>query len=293
MTDLEVSIAHVTIEVRRPERWRQFLTALTRAPDTLRVEWDEAIHTRRHALRITQGRRNDLKLLGLAYSSRAHLAATLARLTAAAIPWERVTPPAGTLEAVHCLDPAGNALELLVFDGPAPVDPAWPVGHIALAHRDHTALETFYSTILGLRLNEQIQSAAGPIDLHASFLGSARRHHSVAILDLPSTRRLHHVFFGARDVDTVAATYEQAKAGRISISMHLGQHSLPDGTTSFYAASPSGIDVEIGAGGNILDGRAIDSPLRGDSTSAWGHQVSMRARMRVMRALALQRFGLA
>jgi hypothetical protein len=28
----------------------------------------------------------------------------------------------------------------------------------------------------------------------------------------------------------------------------LGQHPLPDGTTSFYAAARSGFDIEIGAG---------------------------------------------
>lgn len=298
MSDLEVSIAHVTIEVRHPERWRQFVANLTDTPDCMRIEWETDDATSRHALRITRGRSNDLKLLGLAYPDTASLDATLARLTKTAIPWERIQPQAGVVDAVHCVDPAGNALELLVYDGVAATtttttDPRWRVGHVALAHRDQQALEHFYSAILGLRLNEQIRSAAGPLDLHASFLGSAHRHHSVAILDLPSTRRLHHICFAAREVPAVEASYERAMAAKIPMSMHLGRHSLPDGTTSFYAASPSGFDIEIGAGGNVLDGRVIEAPLRGDSTSAWGHEVSMRARMRVVRALALQRLGLA
>jgi hypothetical protein len=285
MSDSGISIAHVTIEVRRPDRWRKFVANLA---DSMRIEWDDDAHQARHALRIKQGRRDDLEQLGLAYPNAAALDAALSRLTQAKIPWERVHS-----QAVDCVDPAGNQLELVVFDGPAPADTRWLVGHVALTHRDQPALERFYSTILGLRLNEQLRSTAGPIDLHGSFLGSAHRHHSIAILDLPSTRRLHHICFGAKEVSTDKATYERAVAAKIPMSMHLGRHSLPDGTTSFYAASPSGFDIEIGAGGNVLDGRAIDAPLQGDLTSAWGHEVTTRARMRVVRALALQRLGFA
>jgi catechol-2,3-dioxygenase len=285
MSDSGISIAHVTIQVRRPDRWKKFIANLA---DSMRIEWDDDTHQARHALRITQGRSDDLEQLGLAYPTGASLEAAVARLTQADIPWERVDS-----QTVRCVDPAGNQLELVVFDGPAPTDARWLVGHVALTHRDQPALEHFYSAILGLRLNEQLRSTSGPIDLHGSFLGSAHRHHSIAILDLPSTRRLHHICFGAKEISTVKATYERAVAAKVPMSMHLGRHSLPDGTTSFYAASPSGFDIEIGAGGNILDGRAIDAPLQGDLTSAWGHEVTTRARMRVVRALALQRLGLA
>jgi hypothetical protein len=283
MSDSGISIAHVTIEVRRPARWKKFIANL--GDSSMRIDWDG--NEQRHALRITEGRRDDLKQLGLAYPTPAALDAAVTRLTQAGIPWERVQP-----QADHCVDPACNHLELVVYDCPAPTDARWLVGHVALTHRDQPALEHFYSTILGLRLNERLRSTAGPIDLHGSFLGSAHRHHSIAILNLPSTRRLHHICFAAREVSTVKATYERAIAAKVPMSMHVGRHSLPDGTTSFYAASPSGFDIEIGAGGNVLDGRPIDAPLQGDLTSAWGHEVTTRARMRVVRALALQRLGL-
>lgn len=288
MSNSEVSIAYVTIEVRRPARWKKFIANL--GDNTMRIDWDAP--TQRHALRITEGRRDDLTQLGLAYPSTASLEATLARLTEASIPWERTQPGPGLLDAVRCVDPAGNDLELVVFDGPATPDARWRIGHVALTHRDQPALEYFYSAILGLRLNERLHSTDGPLEIHGSFLGSARHHHSIAILDLPSTRRLHHICFGAREVATVEDTYERARAAKVPMSMHLGRHSLPDGTTSFYAASPSGFDIEIGAGGNVLDGRPIDAPLLGDLKSAWGHEVTTRARMRVVRALALQRLGL-
>jgi catechol 2,3-dioxygenase-like lactoylglutathione lyase family enzyme len=273
----DIAIAHVTIEVRRPARFRAVLAELTGSPAPPSM------------LRVTHGRSNDLALLGLAFPSEDRLMATAARLTAAGVLWERVPGPTLT---IHCVDPARNRLELAVVDDTAAAPPAWPVGHVALTHRDHAALEHFYNDVIGLRLNEQIRAAAGPIELHGSFLGSAHRHHTIAVLNLPSRRRLHHVFLAAPTIGEVELGYAAALAARVPMSMELGQHSQPDGTTSFYASSPCGFDVEIGAGGNVLDGRDITAPLRGDSTSSWGHTVTMRARLRVARALALQRLGL-
>jgi catechol 2,3-dioxygenase-like lactoylglutathione lyase family enzyme len=281
MTEHDVAIAHVTLEVRRPDRWRRFLADLT--DGQARVVWDDS--TRGHALRLREGRADDLVLLGLAYPDEDRLAAVTRNLTAAGVLWEQV--PGG----IRCVDPAGTPLELLVNDDTTP-ERGWPLGHVALTHRDQPALAAFYSDVLGLRCNEVIEKPAGPIELRASFLGGARRHHTVAVMNVPSRRRLHHVCFAARDVATVEVTWQQALAARVPISMELGQHALPDGTTSFYAASPSGIDVEIGAGGNVLDG-VTPAPLHGTETSSWGHAMRLRAKLRVAGALALQRLGLA
>jgi catechol 2,3-dioxygenase-like lactoylglutathione lyase family enzyme len=280
MNEHDVAIAHVTLEVRRPDRWRRFLADLT--GEKARVVWDDA--PRRHALRLREGRADDLVLLGLAYPDEERLAAVARNLTAAGIAWEH---RAG---AIRCVDPAGTPLELLVTDDAAS-DDGWPLGHVALTHREQPALAAFYSEVLGLRCNEVIDKPVGPLQLRASFLGGTRRHHTIAVMNVPSRRRLHHVCFGARDVATVEATWQQALAAGVPISMELGQHALPDGTTSFYAASPSGIDVEIGAGGNVLP-CAVDAPLHGTETSSWGHALRLRARLRVAGALAMQRLGL-
>jgi catechol 2,3-dioxygenase-like lactoylglutathione lyase family enzyme len=280
MTEHDVAIAHVTLEVRRPDRWRRFLADLT--GDQARVVWDD--RPRRHALRMREGRADDLVLLGLAYPDEDRVAAVTGKLAAAGVPWERVGG------AIRCVDPAGTPVELLVNDDAGP-DAGWPLGHVALTHRHQPALAAFYSEVLGLRCNEVIAKPAGPIQLRASFLGGARRHHTVAVMNVPSRRRLHHVCFGARDTATVEATWQRALEQRVPISMELGQHALPDGTTSFYAASPSGIDVEIGAGGNVL-GERIAAPLQGTETSSWGHALRLRAKLRVAGALALERLGL-
>jgi hypothetical protein len=65
----------------------------------------------------------------------------------------------------------------------------------------------------------------------------------------------------------------------------LGQHPLPDGTTSFYAAAPSGFDIEIGAGAAAF--LAPQEPAPSSVISLWGHRPSLRAPLRIVRALAL------
>ena len=72
--------------------------------------------------------------------------------------------------------------------------------------------------------------------------------------------------------------------------MELGQHPMPDGTVSFYTASPSGFDIELGAGGNLMGPALRELPVQGSETSSWGHDLSMRARLRVAWALATQPF---
>jgi catechol 2,3-dioxygenase-like lactoylglutathione lyase family enzyme len=275
----DIAIAHLTIEVRRPARWRTLLDTLTR--DNGRVTWtDEDL---RGSLRIRQGSADDVVLLGLAFPTEAALSATLDRCTAAGVAWEEVAPPTNALRAVRCMDPAGTPLELLVL---APgSDPRWPIGHVALAYSDPALLEQFYADVVGMRCNERLATKAGPLELRGSFMGSARYHHALAIVNVPGKRRLNHVMFSAPDVMHVVESWHRAREAGVRFTMDLGRHPLPDGTVSFYATSPSGFDVEIGAGGDLLDGRALAEVPQATTSSSWGHEVSLRARLRVATAM--------
>jgi catechol 2,3-dioxygenase-like lactoylglutathione lyase family enzyme len=289
-TPCEVSIAHVTVEVSKPDRLRSWLVAL--AGDEPRVTFDDV--PRRGALRVVAGSKDDLALLGLAFPDELALDAVLRRLNQSGLAWQETDAPQGWTRAVHTEDPAGTPLELLVRDRHCPTsDGGWPLGHVALAHPRVSDLERFYSETIGLRCNERLATRTGPLSLQGSFLGSARHHHTLAILNVPSFRRLHHVFFGAPDVGVVAERWFRARAAGIQMSLDLGRHPLPDGTTSFYAASPCGFDVEIGSGGNLLDGSDLGEPLTGKLASSWGHEASVRAQLRVVAALIAQRLGMA
>lgn len=284
-----VSIAHVTIEVRKPDRMRSWLVAL--AGDDPRVTFDDV--PRRGAMRVVAGAKDDLTLLGLALPDGHALDAVLGRLKNTGIAWEEIDPPPGWSRAVRTEDPAGTPLELLVHDRHGPADHGgWSIGHVALAHPKVSELERFYTETIGLRCNERLATRVGPLSLQGSFLGSTRQHHSIAVLNVPSFHRLHHVFFGAPDIGVVAERWFRARAAGIHMSLDLGRHALPDGTTSFYATSPCGFDVEIGSGGNILDEGDVGGRSTGNLTSSWGHAVSGRARLRFVGALIAQRLGM-
>jgi hypothetical protein len=281
----EVSIAHVTVEISRPDRWRSWLETV--AGENARVVFDGA--EARGALRVIAGSKDDIVLLGLEFPSDDALEAALVRLAAIEIAWHEAEPPHGWTRAVRTTDPAGTALELLVPDPAVAGDHRWPLGHVAFTHPEVAELERFYADVIGLRCNERLAARVGPIALQGTFLGSARHHHALAVLDLPSFRRLHHVFFRAPDVGVVTEHWFRARGAGVHMSMDLGRHSLPDGTTSFYAASPAGFDLEIGSGGGLLEGSDIDGPSTGSTPSSWGHAISVRARLRVAAALIAKR----
>ncbi len=285
-----VEIAHVTVAVRRPEKWRQFLDVVT--DGQARVDWADApapTGPRRQALRLQSGPSDDIVCLGLGWRSEPGFDAMLARLARRGLAPRHAERP-GALRAATCTDPAGHALELLLLDPHEAADASWPIGHVALSHQDPEMLSAFYADTIGFRLNETLLTKLGPIELRGGFLGSARWHHSLAVLNVPGRRRLDHVMFGADSVAEVARMNDRTQHAGVPFSLELGQHPMPDGTVSFYAASPSGWDVEIGAGAPVF--AAADAPGESDTPSIWGHRPTLRKRLRIVGALALDKVGL-
>jgi biphenyl-2,3-diol 1,2-dioxygenase len=280
----QVAIAYVAVAVRRPDRWRTFLDAVTGG--MARVDWHDP--RRGRALRIIEGRPDDLVALGLTWRNDADYRRALARIAAAGATLEAIEVE-GALRGMRCADPAGNVLDLLLSEVAEPDDGSWPIGHIALASPEPEKLVAFYEGAVGLQLNERMRGRVGPLDLRGGFLGSPARHHCLAVLNVPGRRRLHHIEFEAPEVADVAAMRARARAARVPISLELGRHALPDGTVSFYAHTPSGFEIEVGAGmGEGVEGPAPEGPM----PSVWGHELTLPARLRVMGALALQRVGL-
>src|SRR5690606_17120633 len=117
-----------------------------------------------------------------------------------------------------------------------------------------------------------------------------RRHHSLALLELPLRRRLHHFMLQVPDLHDVGRAYERALRHKVPMSLGLGQHPAPDGTFSFYGATPSGFDFEIGAGSREIEPdawRIQHTAL----TSAWGHRPTWRARLRMASGLVRHRLA--
>ena len=106
---------------------------------------------------------------------------------------------------------------------------------------------------IGLRRQRAAGPRSGPIQVRGTFLHCNRRHHSMALFDLPLRKRLHHFMLQAARLADIGMAFERAQRTRVPLSLELGQHPDPDGTFSFYGRTPSGFDFEIGAGTQEID----------------------------------------
>jgi len=291
-------LGHLVFAVRKPTAWMRFCeTMLGLPPPAVNSDgsrgWqvdDDA----RQRLIVTEGRADDLAALGLECESDEALERALDRLDRAGIetkPANDVLRHGRRVRRLHlAVDPAGNSVELYVGPEAAPepfVSAAFPggfatgpgLGHAVLVSRDLAAMERFYVGVLGFRVTERLATSLGPIALNGTFLHCNRRHHSLALFDLPLRKRLHHFMLQAHRFADVGAAFERAQR-EVPLSLDIGQHPDPDGTFSFYGATPSGFDFEIGAGSKeIVPERWRVRTMEGKST--WGHKPSLRLKVRM------------
>lgn len=142
------------------------------------------------------------------------------------------------------------------------------VGHVALDSRSREESEAFYGQHLGLRLSDRIVADLKVMTVDIAFLRANARHHSLA-LGGPLGRRAHHLMLQMNDLEDVGRTFDRAwRAGRVVTT--LGCHSN-DRMTGFYMSTPSGLQIEVGAGGVAVDEDAWH-PITHDRIAVWGHQ---------------------
>ena len=258
-----MKLAHVALELRRPGAWDDFLAVL--------LDPAARASAARH-VRVQPGRADDLVAIGLELSdeeSRAELAARLQRAGVQAAQAEG---------ALVLRDPAGTRIEAAVATGDAPcADTGF--GHVVLASRDLPAMERFYVGALGFAVSERLAARVGPLEVRGVFLHCNRRHHSIALLDLPQRRRLNHLMLEAQSLRDVVRAYDRARTRRLPFSLDLGEHPDPDGTLSFYTRAPAGFDLEIGAGGKEIE-PAGWRELAQSATSSWGHRPTLALKLR-------------
>ncbi len=303
-----LSLGYLRFAVRHPDRWTAFMHAMFGAPAPLRND-DGSLGWRldgaSQRLVVTRGDEDDLAALGLDAGDDATLDRLLERLRGAGH-----APRAGTaaecaarrVARLHVVaDPEGNAVEL--YTGLAPAHEAYAssafahgfhtrdgFGHAVLVTHDVPAMEAFYVGTLGFGVTERLATRVGPIEMRGTFLHCNRRHHSIALFDLPVRTRIHHFMVQAQAMHEVGLAFERARRARVPLSLTLGQHPDPDGTFSFYGTTPSGFDFEIGAGSGEIDPAAWQA-VRTDVTSAWGHAPQLRLRLKMAAGLLASRLG--
>jgi 2,3-dihydroxybiphenyl 1,2-dioxygenase len=297
-----LSLGYLNFEVSDLAAWRSFATEMLGLPAPLEHA-DKSLgfrtDDRLQRLIVTPGKADDLVGIGLECKDDEtldRLAAALAHAGYAAEPCE----VAGATRAVRSVDPSGLIVELVVGAARAATpfsSAAFPggfvtgdhgLGHAVLAYRDLAAMRRYYVDTLGFGVSDRLEQRVGPVAIQGLFLHCNPRHHSIAILDAPLPRRCHHFMLQAAELASVGRAYERAQKLGVPLSLTLGQHPDPDPTLSFYAATPSGFDFEIGAGGGTVHeawtaGRVQASP--------WGHKPTFRLKWQTMRALVRYRFA--
>lgn len=294
----DMTLGYLVFEVSRPTAWRDF--ALAHLGCQVADGGGEAcalrIDGKGYRLLLRQGKADDLAVLGWAMRDAQALAVLADRLQAAGIAVEPFS--AGDLAArqvsagLRFRDPLGLVNEAVVGqpDAAAPfVSAAIPggfvtdefgLGHAVLATGQKAAeMEDFYMRAVGLRLTERIDAKIGPIKVAGAFLHCNQRHHSLALIAVPSRKRLLHFMLQAARLRDVGMALEKARYAGIRPSLDLGQHPDPDGTISFYAPTPSGFDFEIGAGSGVIDPATHQTEVK-RVTSDWGHKPSLRMQLR-------------
>jgi biphenyl-2,3-diol 1,2-dioxygenase len=145
------------------------------------------------------------------------------------------------------------------------------LGHIVLAHPDIDAMRSFYTDALGFSLSDIIRMEVAPdfgVDLE--FFHCNRRHHTLALVPVPAAKRLHHFMLETESLDDVGFALDRATATGAGITQTLGRHTN-DHMVSFYAATPSGFQVEYGWGAREVD--ASWRVVRHQKISIWGHKM--------------------
>lgn len=305
-----MKLAYLVLDVRRPAAWTSFCRNLLGLPDG-NANPDGSVGYRlgsaAQGLIVRPGTRDDVAALGFELESAQVVAELRARLEAAGV---RATTGNGPLLAARRVgsllsfdDPEGNRLEAVThcarastpfassFFGGAFGNDATGFGHAVLVARNLDEMARFYVEALGFRVSERLATRVGPIDVRGVFLHCNRRHHSLALMTLPSRKKLHHFMLEAGSAIEVARAHDRARALRIPASLGLGQHPDPDGTFSFYGRTPSGFDFEIGAGGKEIE-PARWQERASATTSSWGHKPTLGLQLRAARDLVASRMGL-
>jgi 2,3-dihydroxybiphenyl 1,2-dioxygenase len=292
------------------DKWRKFnadvlgLPVVENSDGSLGLQLDDAARQR---LMIAPADRDDVAAIGLECADDLALDQLQSRLQNAQIAVAAGIADLAMARSARRLivfaDPAGTQLE--AFVDPAPAAHAFAsnffpngfhadqsgFGHVVLAVPDLAAAEKFYCGLLGFAVTERLKVKLGPADVGGIFLHCNRRHHSLALFSVPTRKRLHHFMLQAHDIGDVGRAYERFKRHRVPFSLELGQHPAPDNTMSFYAATPSGFDIEIGAAGDEIDpvGWQERQLLQ---VSTWGHKPTLRAKLGMMSAMVANRLGL-
>lgn len=289
-----INLGYVVVESRKLPEWRRFgrdglgLHVDTVAGNALAFRIDA--HQRR--LIVRDGPAEDVVAVGWQLQNEPSLRLLLSRLNAARI----------DVREVAGAEAADRGVErLFAFDGPKrlrfelftqpllaerPLDMKasgfvtgeMGLGHFAMTTREPEAALGFFQQLFDARLSDTIEDKLNGVTLELSFLRLNERHHSVALAATRGTRMnplrtaIHHLNLQAKSLDDVTEAYRRMRGMGYAIASAIGQHPN-DREVSFYVASPSGFEVELGWNPIVVTEEAERrwQPGHYQGISLWGH----------------------
>lgn len=303
-----INLAYLAVQVRDLARWRKFAADMlglpvpgTNSDGTLALRLDD----RAHRFILREGAADDIDALGWEVADSKDFDAIVERAQKAG-----ANPVAGDAalcrarrveRLVHFTGPNGVCNELVMGLGQASTafssalmpggfrTGAMGLGHAALSTTDRQAAASFYREVLDMRLSMELQFSVGPIKIGGVFLHCNPRNHSLALFEMPTRGRMHHVMIEANEMRDVGGAWERAQKLKVPITLTLGQHSEPDGMVSFYGMTPSGFEFEIGAAGRLIDPGNYE-PVTIQSPSDWGQHPTLRAKWNLISAAIVNKF---
>lgn len=280
-----IALGYVVVSAADLGAWSEFgqaglglqLSNPDAAGDTLLFRMDE----RRWRLAVQKGADGGLLALGFEVAGPAQLSSLCERLEAAGFPCSDepdLAATRGVTKLVQTADPSGVPLEFFygaLLDNRQFVSPTGArfvtgeqgMGHAVLNVGDVEATSAFYVDLLGFRLSDTIAF----MGMELSFTSPSRRHHSLAFSSRPGAPApaLEHIMLEVDDLDIVGRAQDYC-LDREAILVMLGKH-VNDHVVSFYCMSPSGLIVEYGWGGRVIDD-STHTVGRYDAAHFWGHR---------------------
>jgi 3,4-dihydroxy-9,10-secoandrosta-1,3,5(10)-triene-9,17-dione 4,5-dioxygenase len=190
-------------------------------------------------------------------------------------------------EVVFTEDPSGTRLEifhgaalvhkkLLTTHGAQFVTGGQGLGHIVLPTTNAEAAYEFYTQVLGFRSRGAFKMPPGMPGAennprpYLRFLSCNERHHALALAPWSQENGIIHFMVEVTELDDVGMALDRLMKRKFPLSSTLGRHTN-DKMVSFYVATPSGFDIEMGCFGlRVKEDDYSAEDITADST--WGHR---------------------
>ena len=288
----KVHLGYIVIETQKFSDWRRFgrdaigMHLDDKSTDVMRFRLDD----NECRFLLQRGPAEDVTALGWQLDDHETFDTILARIRQHGVPASEGTEEQAALRGVQRLVrfPGPNGLTQEVFTRARPgatplqmathggfVTGAAGMGHVAVTTTSPHQVRGYYNTVFDARLSDYIDETISGLKFKIRFLRVNERHHSVAIAAVnrmplnPIRTRVQHLNIQVADLDDMTAAYQRVRELGFRMALGVGQHTN-DKELSFYAATPSGFEWEVGWNPIVVDEKTWE-PTTYQGISIWGH----------------------